>query len=310
MFQDNPGEGQQPEIFERFYWWEEECVKQVEAAFGIEIVYRSWKELNRQAADISDLEASALLKERVVPREGVSDEAMIRAVKLYIAAKKVVDELGDIVGIGGNCLNESTLSATTPCLAWNWLFEYDHIIWACEGDIVTLVSEYMLYSSLKVPFMMTNIYPFLVGMAALKHEKIQKFPDIADPDIHALGVHCGYFGLAPQSFCSRWMVRPKVLEIVNEKAIMVDCEFPIGAITLAKFRPDMKHMVVIEAELEQFVQYPGSDCRNGALISYRNKTGHQIVESLSSHHAIILQGDVTHLLRQIAAIFGYEMIVL
>ena len=70
----------------------------------------------------------------------------------------------------------------------------------------TLISKFILYSALKTPMMMTNIYPFLVGMAALKHEKIQRFPSIDDPDSHALGVHCGYFGFAPQSFCTQWVM--------------------------------------------------------------------------------------------------------
>ena len=60
------------------------------------------------------------------------------------------------------------------------------------------------------------------------------------PDNHALGVHCGYFGFAPQSFCCRWMMRPKVLEIVNDDAIVIDCEMAPGPITMAKLRPDMK----------------------------------------------------------------------
>lgn len=164
----------------------------------------------------------------------------------------------------------------------------------------------MLHMALKKPMMMTNIYPFLIGMAALKHEKINEFPQIDDPDNHALGVHCGYFGFAPQSFCSRWVMRPKVLEIVNDDAIVIDCEMNRGKITMAKVRPDMKKITIIEAEIEDYVQYPGSDCRNGALIRYRNNSGHKVMESLSSHHAILIQGDVTYLLVQMARVYGIE----
>ncbi len=94
----------------------------------------------------------------------------------------------------------------------------------------------MIYQSLKAPFMMSNVYPFLVGMAALAHEKIDKFPDIEDPDNHALVVHCGYFGLVARQFCSRWILRPKALEIVDDNAVVVDCELPKGPATLAKSR--------------------------------------------------------------------------
>ena len=187
----------------------------------------------------------------------------------------------------------------------NMLFERDNIIWACEGDTLTLLSTYIIYRSIEKPIMMTNLYPFLVGMAALAHEKIDRFPDIEDPDNHALGVHCGYFGLAPESFCSEWTLRPKVLEIVNDDAIMVDCRFPKGKVTLAKIYPGFKKLSIIEAEIEDYVQYPGSDCRNGALIRYRD--GHRVMDELCSHHSLIIVGDVRPQLRQLAKVFGFSV---
>lgn len=310
MLQDSPGEGMQANIFKRFYWWEDECTQKIEASFGIEIVYRSWKVVNKAADGISDDEALALWLQRSVPSEGVTQKNILKAVKIYIAVKALMDEIGGVCGVGSNCLNESFSSSSTPCLAWNWIYEYDHTIWACEGDTVTLISKFILYSALHRPLMMTNIYPFLVGMAALKHEKINEFPDIEDPDNHALGVHCGYFGLVPQSFCTEWTLRPKVLEIVNEDAIMLDCRMAAGPVTMAKLHPDMKKLTVIEAEIEDYVQYPGSDCRNGALIRYRNGNGHRVMESLSSHHAIIIQGNVTHMLAQLAKVYGFDMEVI
>ena len=306
MFQDSPGEGMQAYLFKKFYWWNESCTQQIERAFGVRILYKSYRELNERAAGISDAEAEKLWEQRKVPVEGVSLKAVLNAVKLYMAIKETADETGNVYGVGCNCLNESFLSCTTPCLAWNWLFEYDHMIWACEGDTITMLSKFVMYSALKKPMMMTNIYPFLIGMAALKHEKIKEFPQIDDPDNHALGVHCGYFGFAPESFCSRWVMRPKVLEIVNEQAVAVDCEMKTGDITMAKIRPDMKKITIIEAAIEDYVQYPGSDCRNGALIRYRNRSGHKVMEKLSSHHAILIQGDVTYLLIEMAKILGIE----
>ena len=310
MFQDSPGEGMQANIFKRFYWWEEECTKQIENAFGVEIVYKSYKELNQHAEMISDEEALRLWEERSVPNEGINKEQILGAVKLYLAVKEVITDVGDIYGVGSNCLNESFNSKTTPCLAWNWLFEYDNILWACEGDTVTLISKYILYTALKKPIMMTNIYPFLVGMAALKHEKINEFPDIEDPDNHALGVHCGYFGFVPQSFCSQWTMKPKVLEIVDDNAIVIDCRMQEGPVVMAKLHPDMKKITIIEAEIEQYVQYPGSDCRNGALIRYKNNCGHKVMNSLSSHHAIIIKGNITHELVALADVYGFEYEIL
>ena len=152
--------------------------------------------------------------------------------------------------------------------------------------------------------MMTNLYPFLVGMAALAHEKIDHFPDIPDSDNCALGVHCGYFGFTPRCFCTEWTVRPKVLEIVNDDAIAIDARLPEGKVTLAKIYPGFKKLSIIQADLEGYVQYPGSDCRNGALIRY--KDGHAVMDALCSHHSLIISGDVKPQLLKVAEVFGWE----
>ena len=52
--------------------------------------------------------------------------------------------------------------------------------------------------------MMTNLYPFLMGEAALKHERIPYFPEMPDPQNHILVAHCGFFGVVPQSFATEW----------------------------------------------------------------------------------------------------------
>ncbi len=308
MFQDTPGEGMQANIFKRFYWWEQESTDTMQDVFGLKLIYRSWKALNDRARAISDEEAAKVCADWDVHQEGVCEKNYYKAVKVYMAVKEVIEEIGDVAGVGSNCLNESFHCDTTPCLAWNMLFERDNIIWACEGDTLTLLSTYILYRAMEQPIMMTNLYPFLVGMAALAHEKIDHFPDIADPDNHALGVHCGYFGLVPRQFCTEWTMRPKVLEIVNDDAIVLDGRFPVGPVTLAKIYPGFQKLSIIKAEIEDYVQYPGSDCRNGALIRYND--GHKVMEALCSHHSLIITGDVTPALLQLAKVFGWEANVL
>lgn len=310
VFQDSPGEGMQAYVFKRFYWWETECVRRIEESFGVKVIFKSWREVNEKAEGIGDEEARKLWEERAVPRCQVGQNAILRAVKLYMAIRDTLSREENVLGVGSNCLNESFHSSTTPCLAWNWLFEYDHVLWSCEGDLVSLLSQAVFWQALWKPLMMTNIYPFLVGMAALKHEKIDSFPDIPDADNYALGVHCGYFGFAPQSFCTEWVMKPRVLEIVNEEAVAVDCRMECGPVVLAKIHGDMKKITVVEAEIERYVGYPGSDCRNGALIHYKNRNGHRVMESLSSHHAIVIRGDVAFLIRQIGRVYGMEVEVL
>ncbi len=306
MFQDTPGEGMQANIFKKFYWWEQESTQAMEETFGVQLIYRSWKEVSEAARRITDDEARAVSADWDIRQEGVSEVNFLRAVKIYVAVKRVIDSIGGVQGVGSNCLNESFSCDTTPCLAWVMLFERDHIIWACEGDTLTLLSTYIIYRTIEKPIMMTNLYPFLVGMAALAHEKIDRFPEIEDPDNHALGVHCGYFGLVPRPFCTQWTLRPKVLEIVNDNAIMCDCRMPEGPVTLAKIYPGFRKLSVIDAEIERYVQYPGSDCRNGALIRYRD--GHKVMNNLCSHHALIITGKQAHLLELMADIFNMEVI--
>ncbi len=305
MFQDSPGEGMQANIFKRFYWWEKESTEKMEQTFGCQLIYRSWKEVCEQARAISDDEARKVSADWDINQEGVCETNFLKAVKVYKAVKAVIDEIGDVAGVGSNCLNESFHCDTTPCLAWNMLFERDNIIWACEGDTLTMLSTYIIYRAIDKPIMMTNLYPFLVGMAALAHEKIDHFPDIEDPDNHALGVHCGYFGLVPRSFCSQWTLRPKVLGIVNDDAVMIDGRMPEGPVTLAKIYPGFKKLSVIKAEIESYVQYPGSDCRNGALIRYND--GHKVMDALCSHHSLIISGDVKPQLLQLARVFGWDV---
>lgn len=309
MFQDTPGEGMQANIFKKFYWWEKEAAETMEKVFGCRLIYRSWRELCEQARTVSDREARTVCADWNINRDpALSDENYLRAVKIYIAVKRVIEELGGVDGAGANCLNESFHCDTTPCLAWNMLFERDNIIWACEGDTLTMLSTYLIYRSLEKPVMMTNLYPFLVGMAALAHEKIDKFPDIEDPDNHALGVHCGYFGFVPRNFCSEWKLCPKVLEIVNDNAVVCDCRMKEGPVTLAKIYPGFKKISIIEAEIESYVQYPGSDCRNGALIRY--KDGHKVMDALCSHHSLIIAGSVKPQLLQMARVFGLEAVIM
>jgi hypothetical protein len=287
VFQDNPGEGMQPDIFKRFYWWEDACTQAIKDKFGIEIVKRSYEKLGADAKKVSDAEAKKALEGRNFNCRGVSERALYSAAKMYVALRNEIGGDESIVGIGTNCLNESRFSDTTPCLAWNMLYEDTGMMWICEADTLSLLTEHIVHSLIGAPVMMSNLYPFLMGMAALKHEKIKKFPDVADSDNHVLVVHCGYFGCMQRCWSSEWALVPKALAIVDENATMIDARFAEGPITIVKLHPELNSMLVIDGELDGYVQYPGSDTRNGALIKV--KDGHRLMTSLYSHHACLVQ---------------------
>ncbi|MFW6138809.1 MAG: hypothetical protein ACOC7U_06530, partial [Spirochaetota bacterium] len=305
MFQDTPGEGMQASIFKRFFWWEEDCIRLIKQKFGIEITKKSFQSLGQQAQKIPDHEAEEVIKRRDIHTRDVPPGALKSAVKIYLAVKKETEADESIGGVGMNCLNESFYSDSTPCLAWSLLFEEKGLMWACEADIMSLLTKHLVYRTLRVPVMMSNIYPFLVGMAALKHERIDSFPEVDEPEHHLLAAHCGYLGVVPRPFAARWTLRPRVLEIVNENATAIDARLPEGKLTLVKIDPALSRIQVVEGELEGYVQYPGSDCRNGALIKIPN--GYNLMDSFYSHHNCLAVGHIGEGVKVMARALGLEV---
>ena len=306
VFQDNPGEGAQASIFKRFYWWEDECVRRIKDKFGLTIARKSYKTLAEEAKAIPDAEAERVWREWRLPTEGVDGRPLNSAVKLYIALRRELDADPAVRGVGTNCLNESHFSDTTPCLAWSMLFAERNMIWGCEADTMAMLTEYILYHSLGARLMMTNLYPFLLGDAALKHERIAAFPDVpAEPENHVLVAHCGYLGVVPTEFATAWTLRPKVLAMVNDNATAIDARMSTGPVTLAKLHPRMDRMTVAAGELTDYAQFPGSDCLNGGVIRVRN--GHRLVSSLASHHYILVAGHHIADIENIAKVFDLEI---
>jgi L-fucose isomerase-like protein len=185
------------------------------------------------------------------------------------------------------------------------LFEDKELIWACEADTMSLLTKYIVYKSTRAPVMMTNVYPFLMGMAALKHEKIERFPDLAEPENHLLLVHCGYFGLLPKCFSEKWNVTSKVLEIVDDNAIALDAQYSSGDVTLITMHPSLDKILVYEGLLEGYAQYPGSDCRNGGIV--RVQDGYKLIDKLYSHHSIIIKGNLLKDMNYVAKIFDLQL---
>ena len=56
MFQDDPGEGMQPNIFKKFYWWEKEATQTMHDTFGMNLIYKSWKKLAAEAKAVAHVD--------------------------------------------------------------------------------------------------------------------------------------------------------------------------------------------------------------------------------------------------------------
>ena len=302
VYQDDPGEGMQAPIFKRFYWWEDECSQRIRDRFGLTIEKRSFRELGARAKAIADADADRAWKDKQQPVSGCAGRPVTSAMKLYLALRDDLDGDPAIRGMGINCLNESAFSDTTPCLAWSLLHDERGLIWGCEADTVAMLTKHILRQSTGAPVIMTNLYPFLMGQAVLKHERIDAFPTVADPENHVLVAHCGYMGVIPRSMATSWTLKLKVLAIVDDNATAIDARLPEGPITMAKLLPTFQTLAATAAELTGYVGYPGSDCVNGGVIRVRD--GRRMMERLPSHHALVMVGDHTADLRMIGSIFG------
>lgn len=311
-YQDAPGQaGFQDEIFRRFYWWETECSQRMQAKFGISHVKKSFKGLGEKARNIADADALETWTrwQAQVPTQGLTEDAVLRALKLYMAVREDIASDPGILAVGINCLNESFFSDTTPCLAWNLLFAERELIWGCEGDTISMLTKLILQQVLRVPVMMSNLYPFLMGQAAVKHERIPDFPAVAEePHNHILVAHCGYLGVLPQSMAADWTLRKKVLAIVGEDAVAIDARLPVGDLTLAKLDPDFQTLSIIEGALTGYAQFPGSDCLNGAILKVPD--GHRLMEQLASHHYILAAGHYRVDIQNAARILGLNVQIL
>ncbi len=307
VFQDNPGEGMQAEIFKRFYWWEPECLQRMEDKFGVTIEKRSFEKLAAEAKAIPDSQAQSVWEQWQFKLKigDISKKALFSAIKIFMAVQAELETDKHIKAVGINCLNESRYSDTTPCLAWNMLYEEHNMVWGCEADILSMLTKYILHKSLDVPIMMTNLYPFMMGQAALAHERIPYFPATDEPENHILAAHCGYFGVVPQSFSTEWALRKKVLAIVDENATAIDARMPEGHMTLAKLHPTMQTISVAEGELESYVQYANSDCLNGAVLKIAD--GSKLLESIASHHYLLMTGHNLVDIKNLGKIFDLQI---
>lgn len=302
---DDLGAGKQADIFKRFFFYEPACAETMERELGVRVERRSFRELAARADAMDEDRVTATLHRVTpgVPMPGLAAKARRDALRLYLALCDDLDATPGVIAAGINCLNESATSVTTPCLAWNLLYEERGLIWGCEADLTSMLTEYLVHTSLDAPVLMSNLYPFLMGDAALKHERIPYFPSVpAEPENHILVAHCGFLGVLPQSFATEWNLRPPVLEIVDDNAHAIDARMPEGPITIVKITSTMDTLTVTPAALTHYAEYENSDCLNGAVL--RVADGYRYVERLPSHHAVIATGDLTRRLDLIAPVLG------
>jgi len=307
VYQDDPAgpTGKQSDIFKRFYWLEKEATKKMFEKYGIKIEQRSFKDLHKRATAISDEQAQQVIDKWPSKHKSIQGRPLLSAVKQYMVVKEDYKKEDNILAMGINCLNESHSCDTTPCLTWNLLYQEEKLVWGCEADIMVMLTEILADKVLEVPFFMTNLYPFIMGKAALAHERIPHFPEVDEPENHMLAAHCGYFGLLPETFAEKWSLKERVLAMVDDNATVIDATLPTGPITLAKFQPYLSKISLSEAQLLDYIQYEDSDCLNGGIIKV--KDGQNFVDKVASHHYVVLTGHQKAALNMISNIFDYEI---
>jgi len=151
-------------------------------------------------------------------------------------------------------LNESASSDTTPCLAWDLLYTEREMIWGCEADTVSMLTKFIVHRCLRVPVMMTNLYPFLMGQAALQHERIPAFPQVDDPANYVLAAHCGYLGILPANSLSSGSCAESARDCGRERH-RHRRRLSVGELTLVKLGPTFDTLSVVEAELTGYAGF-------------------------------------------------------
>jgi hypothetical protein len=80
---------------------------------------------------------------------------------------------------------------------------------------------------------------------------------------------------------------------------------PEGQMTLSKLDATMSKIMSIEGTLEGYVQYPGSDCRNGAVLKVSN--GDRLMNRVYSHHYCLMTGHRGIEIDLLSKVFGFEL---
>jgi len=133
---------------------------------------------------------------------------------------------------------------------------------AARADTVSMLTKFIVHRSLRVPVMMSHLYPFLMGQGRWKHERIPEFPRVDDPENYVPGGSLRLPGSGAQSFATEWNLRRKVLRHRRRQRHGDRCPAAGGRPDALKARSHFERLVMVEGELSA-CGLPGSDCRNG-----------------------------------------------
>jgi hypothetical protein len=150
-----------------------------------------------------------------------------------------------------------------------------------------MITKYMLHKSLGAPIMMTNLYPFLLGNAALKHERIESFPEVGGAGESHPGGPLRLHGRDPHPFATEWTLRKKGAgdrrrQRLGHRRPAAGRRCHLGQAASHDGQDDGGR-----GAADGYAQFPGSDCLNGGVIKVRD--GHKLM-SPGSHHYLLLVG--------------------
>ena len=75
--------------------------------------------------------------------------------------------------------------------------------------------------------------------------------------------------------------------------------------TLAKLHSTLDKIMMVEGELEHYVQYEDSDCLNGAVVKVPD--GRKLMNALYSHHYCLMTGHYQAEIDLLAKVFDLEL---
>ncbi len=308
VFQDDVGAGLYADMFQRFYWWQRENSQRMFERFGITVEERSLLQLTEAVRGVSDDQLRSVREawQPRLPIVNVPDKALDDTLRLYAALKRILAEEPRIKGMGINCINEFPSMLATPCLVWNMLYQDHQLIWGCEADTLSMMTQHLVDRCLAAPAVMTNIYPFLAGQQVLDHMDISAFPEVDGAENYLLAGHCGYLGVLPQSRAAEgWALRPSVIDVFEGRGGAIDGRLPLGDVVLVKLNPDCAGWTVIEGDLEDYFHAPQSGLSKVAAV-IRVGNGPALLEQITSQHYILTQGAAAADFSLLAKVFGLD----
>ncbi len=239
---------------------------------GVDVVYITVSDLLRKFREISNKDVEIkLLEIKSKYRVRASEQAIWKAVKLYLALKKIQEELG-LDGVAVECYTELyPIFGVNPCLG----FIDDQLI-GCEMDILNTVGAIIAQYLTNKPALITDPY-------SVSKDGVVTF------------IHCAAAASISEEAGSVDILEAEPPSIIKEKVMAVHCrpKVPEGKIVTV-FRIYGRLFDTIYATLGRVVS---SSISKGVEFKVKIDNPREFINYTTGNHFVVAFGDIRHELK-------------